>query len=64
LLIKRERLSSDSVAHYDVVSRNGTLVRRIETALNVRIVGFGAGSVYLATEDNDGLVTLGKSSWR
>ncbi len=48
---------------YDVINRRGLRERQLELAPNELIVGFGKGSVYVITIDQDGLQYLSRHPW-
>lgn len=64
LLILRAQWSGASDTEYDVVNRRGTRTRTLQMPWNERIVGFGAGSVYVAAADADGVEHLRRHPWR
>ncbi|MEW5916196.1 MAG: hypothetical protein AB1762_07315 [Gemmatimonadota bacterium] len=43
---------------YDVVDRQGRLVRRVSMAQNERLVGFGQGALFVVSTDDDGIHRL------
>jgi hypothetical protein len=49
--VLRSRAASDSTPMYDVLSTDGALRRRVALRPHSRVVGFGAGAVYVARKD-------------
>jgi hypothetical protein len=56
--VLRTRAVDDSVPVYDVFDRTGRAVERVALPARTRLVGFGAGTAYLARTDEDDLVWL------
>lgn len=63
LLVLRERSSAAPGHDYDVIDRRGSRVRTIRLPPSERIVGFGAGTVYVAAKDDDGIERLRRHAW-
>jgi len=58
LWIRRAGTERASPTTYDVVDRQGHIVRRVVMARNERVVGFGAATVYTVATDDDGIQRL------
>jgi hypothetical protein len=58
LWIGRTRAWNDAIPTYDVIDRFGRVVDRVSLPKRSRVIGFGATSIYLAREDEDGLLHL------
>ena len=58
LWLLRARAHDDPVPSYDVFDARGQLAERIALPAQTRLVGFGAGTVYLARKDDDDLQYL------
>ena len=58
-----ERATTNGAAVYDVIDRQGRLVRQVELPPKTRLIGFGAHTLYLARSDDDGLQRIGRYRW-
>ena len=58
LWVLRTRAHNDAVPSYDVFDARGQLVERVVLPKDGRLVGFGAGTIYLARRDQDDLQYL------
>lgn len=56
--VLRSRAHDDPVPVFDVFDATGTVVERVAIPARTRLVGFGAGTVYLARSDEDDLQYL------
>ena len=56
--VLRTRPAGDKIPTYDVFDRNGVLVKKVVLNPRSRVVGFGAGAVYVARSDEDDLQYL------
>ena len=63
LLIPRLPTAEHTEARYDIVNRRGGLDGQLVLATNERIVGFGAGTAYVAVTDDDGIQRLRRHPW-
>ena len=63
LLIPRLPTAEHPEARYDIVNRRGALDGQLVLATNERIVGFGAGTAYVAVTDDDGIQRLRRHPW-
>lgn len=55
---ERTRAAGDDIPVYDVFDATGKLVRRVTFPTKTRLVGFGAGTVYVVRTDDDDLQYL------
>ena len=60
LWVLRSGRASEKEATLDVFDRTGTLVDRMVLPARARVVGFGAGHVYIARYDDDDLMHVGR----
>jgi len=58
LWIRRAATERASATTYDVVDRQGQIVKRVVMAWSERVVGFGAATVYTVATDDDGIQRL------
>ena len=58
--VARTRSASEKTPVYDVFDRSGKLVRKVSLNPDSRIIGFGAGTVYVVRTDEDDLQYLEK----
>lgn len=56
--VQRSRAHDDPLPVYDVFDRDGRVVERVQLAARSRIIGFGAGSVFVMRTDDDELVHI------
>ena len=56
--VLRTRAHDDSIPTFDVFDAVGRVVERVALPKRTRLMGFGAGVVYLARTDDDDLVWL------
>jgi hypothetical protein len=56
--VLRSRPATDRIPFYDVFDRGGRIVRRVSLAPKSRVVGFGAGTVYVVRLDAEDLEHL------
>ena len=63
VVIPRTPTADEPTPIYDEVNRSGQLTRRIGLAAGQRIVGFGKRSIYVSSEDSDGLEHLSRHPW-
>ncbi|HRP06879.1 MAG TPA: hypothetical protein PLL69_00190 [Gemmatimonadales bacterium] len=63
LVVSRQRTRTVPDGLYDVIDRTGRLVRQVQLDPGQRIIGFGKGSVYVVSEDDDGLQFLSRHGW-
>ena len=62
LWIRRPPTAANAHPPYDVVDRRGALVARVAAGPDVRIVGFGRGTVYTVLTDDNGVQHLQRRS--
>lgn len=63
LIIERLPTADAKLHRYDIVSRRGELVGRLELPLTERIVAFGQRTAYTVTVDADGVERLRRHPW-
>jgi hypothetical protein len=63
LVVARTWTAESTHNVYDVVNRDGRLVRRLEMPPNQTLIGFGKGSAYTVTVDEFDLQTLMRHPW-
>jgi hypothetical protein len=63
LVLRRERVDDHRETVYDVIGRDGSLRRQVIMPGNARIVGFGATSVFVAYQDDNGIERLRRHPW-
>lgn len=63
LVITRAPSADASGPRYDVVDRGGRLAGQLQLEPGIRLIGFGAGSVYTLSTDPLGLQTLRRHPW-
>lgn len=63
LVIRRTPLASSPSNRYDVIDRFGTLPMVLVLPANEAIIGFGAGSIYVITTDQNDLQWIRRHPW-
>jgi hypothetical protein len=63
LLVQRTPTAKEPDTVYDVVDRQGRLVRRLAMSPAEHIVGFGRGTVFTVRRSEDGLETVRRHPW-
>jgi hypothetical protein len=63
VLIERTRAAEDSATLFDLVDRQGRLVRSLSVPAGARVVGLSTTYVYLARRDEDDVETLARFRW-
>jgi hypothetical protein len=58
LWIRKAATAPKARVQYDVVDRQGRLVRRVSMAANERVIGFGPDALYVVAVDDDGIQRL------
>jgi len=64
LLIPRMPSADHPEMRYDIVNRRGVMDGQLVLSPNARIVGFGAGSAYVAAANDDGIQHLERYPWK
>lgn len=64
LLVRRKTSLAAPGNHYDIFDRRGRIVGILQMKANERVVGWGPRSIYIVTEDVDGLQALSRHPWR
>jgi hypothetical protein len=63
LAVRRQRTEAQPHERIDIISRDGSLVKRLQLAAGERAVAFGARHMYVTHTDEDGLVILSRREW-
>jgi hypothetical protein len=63
VVLLRQPHSRAPEVRYDVIDRQCELVGRIVLDDGQRVLGFGQGTVYIVTTDDDGLEWLSRHRW-
>lgn len=62
--IMRASPASAKVVTYDVIDRRGVVTRQVTLPPHHRVVAFGRDAVYVARQDDDGLLHLQRHAWK
>jgi len=63
VLVQRTPTAALPTPLFDVIDRQGVRQYQLLLPANQRILGFGNGSVYVVTKDNDDIETLSRHAW-
>ena len=63
ILVSRTHAAADSGRHYDIVDRKGSVVGQLVVRDPLRILGFGAHSVYIGVASDDNSTTIERHPW-
>ena len=63
VLVQRTPTAALSTPLFDVIDRQGVRQYQLQLPANQRILGFGNGSVYVVTKDNDDIETVSRHAW-